>query len=56
MPNNLLAQKDEEISLLWNVISKLKHNTNATEGETASGSLPSGSVPKRRAPVGSYGN
>jgi len=56
MPNNLVAQKDEEISILWKVISKLKHNTNATEGENASVSLPTGQVAKRRAPVGSYGN
>ena len=32
--SNLLAQKDEEINILWNVISQLKHNTGeATQGD-----------------------
>lgn len=56
MPNNLLAQKDEEISILWNVISKLKHNTNVADGENASLSGATELLPKKRAIVGSYGN
>jgi len=56
LPNNLLAQKDEEISILWNVISKLKHNTNVADGENASLTVATELLPKKRAMVGSYGN
>jgi hypothetical protein len=51
-----LAQKDEEISILWNVISKLKHKTNVTDGEFASLAVPNDLIARKRAIIGSYGN
>lgn len=54
--NNLLAQKDEEINILWNVISKLKHNTNQ-EPDVQNTTAAATELPKKkRQAMHSYGN